>query len=133
MESPIDVVRRFCAAWSDNVSTVELAAFFTDDAVYHNVPLAPITGRDAIADNIASFIRPGPPGIESIEFRLVHIAANGPVVMTERIDVFKLSDWSFELPVMGAFEIRGGMINAWRDYFDVNQFTSRLGSGAAGR
>jgi len=32
MESPIDVVRRFCAAWSDNVSTVELAAFFTDDA-----------------------------------------------------------------------------------------------------
>lgn len=58
MESPIDVVRRFCAAWSDNVSTVELAAFFTDDAVYQNVPLAPITGRDAIANNIASFIRP---------------------------------------------------------------------------
>ena len=82
MESPIDVVRRFCAAWSDNVSTVELAAFFTDDAVYQNVPLAPITGRDAIANNIASFIRPGPPGIEAIEFRLVHIAANGPVVMT---------------------------------------------------
>jgi limonene-1,2-epoxide hydrolase len=129
MESPIDVVRRFCAAWSDNVSTVELAAFFTDDAVYQNVPLAPITGRDAIANNIASFIRPGPPGIEAIEFRLVHIAANGPVVMTERIDVFKLSDRSFELPVMGTFEISGGMINAWRDYFDMNQFASRLGSG----
>ena len=27
MESPIDVVRRFCAAWSDNVGTGELAAF----------------------------------------------------------------------------------------------------------
>lgn len=128
MESPIDVVRRFCAAWSDNVSTAELAAFFTDDAVYQNVPLAPITGRDAIASNIASLIRPGPPGIEAIDFRLVHIAASGPVVMTERIDVFTVSGRSFELPVMGTFEISGGMISAWRDYFDMNQFTSRLGS-----
>ena len=34
MESPTDLVRRFCAAWSDNVSTVELIAFFADDAVY---------------------------------------------------------------------------------------------------
>jgi limonene-1,2-epoxide hydrolase len=30
---------------------------------------------------------------------------------------------------MGTFEISGGMIKAWRDYFDMNQFTSRLGSG----
>ena len=129
MDSPIDVVRRFCAAWSDNVSTAELAAFFTDDAVYQNMPLAPVTGRDAIASSFASFIRPGRPGIEAIEFRLVNIAANGPVVMTERIDVFRLADRSFELPVMGTFEISGGMISAWRDYFDMNQFTSRFGSG----
>jgi limonene-1,2-epoxide hydrolase len=30
---------------------------------------------------------------------------------------------------MGTFEISGGKINAWRDYFDMNQFTSRMGSG----
>ena len=128
MESPIEVVRRFCAAWSDNVGAAELAAFFTDDAVYHNIPMAPITGREAIAKTIASFIRPGAPGIESIEFRVINIAANGPVVMTERVDVFKLSYKSFELPVMGVFEVRDGKISAWRDYFDMNQFTSRLGS-----
>ena len=52
MESPIEVVRRFCKAWSDNRGTAELAAFFTDDAVYHNIPLAPVTGRQAIARNI---------------------------------------------------------------------------------
>ena len=127
MESPIELVRRFCAAWSDNTGAAELAAFFTDDAVYHNIPLAPVTGREAIAKNIASFIRPGPPGIEAIEFRLVHIAANGPVVMTERVDVFRLPGKSFELQVMGTFEVRGGKINAWRDYFDQNQFTSRMG------
>ena len=90
-------------------------------------PLTPITGREAIANTIASFIRPGAPGIESIEFRVVNIAANGPVVMTERVDVFKLPNKSFELPVMGTFEVSDGKINAWRDYFDMNQFTSRMG------
>jgi limonene-1,2-epoxide hydrolase len=127
MESPIELVRRFCAAWSDNVGAAELASFFTDDAVYHNIPLAPITGREAIASTIASFIRPGAPGIEAIDFRVINIAANGPVVMTERVDVFTLPGKSFELPVMGTFEVSDGKITAWRDYFDQNQFTSRMG------
>jgi limonene-1,2-epoxide hydrolase len=122
-------VRRFCAAWSNNARTAELAAFFANDASYHNIPFAPVTGRDAIADNIDSFIRPGPPGIEAIEFRLINIAANGPIVMTERTDVFMLRGRSFELPVMGSFEINGDKIHAWRDYFDTNQFTTRMGSG----
>jgi limonene-1,2-epoxide hydrolase len=127
MESPIEVVCRFCAAWSDGTGADDLAAFFTEDAVYHNIPLAPVTGREAIANTIATFIRPGPPGIEGIEFRVINIAADGPVVMTERVDVFKLPDKSFELPVMGTFEVSDGKINAWRDYFDMNQFTSRMG------
>ena len=127
MEGPIEVVRRFCEAWSGGMATGELAAFFTDDAVYHNIPMAPITGREAIADNFATVIRPGPPGIASIEFRVINIAANGPVVMTERVDVFSIADRSFELPVMGTFEVCDGKIKAWRDYFDLNQFTSRMG------
>ena len=127
METPIEVVRRFCTAWTDNAATAELAEFFTEDAVYHNIPLAPITGKAAIADNIASFIRPGPPGIERIEFKVINIAADGEVVMTERVDVFTLPDRKFELPVMGIFEIEHGKIKAWRDYFDTNQFASRRG------
>ena len=127
MESPIEVVRRFCEAWSDGIGARDLAAFFTDNAVYHNIPLAPVVGREAIANTIATFIRPGPPGIEDIEFRVINIAANGPVVMTERVDVFKLPDKSFELRVMGTFEVIDGKINAWRDYFDMGQFTSKMG------
>ena len=133
MEKPIELVRRFCAAWGNNMATAELAAFFTDDAVYHNIPMAPVIGRKAIANNIASFIRPGKaaaPGIvpvESIDFRIINIAANGPVVMTERVDVFTLAGKSFELPVMGTFEVKDGKMSAWRDYFDINQFTSRVG------
>jgi limonene-1,2-epoxide hydrolase len=126
MESPIEVVRRFCAAWSDNLAAGDLVAFFTDDAVYHNIPLEPVVGRKDIADTIATFIRPGAPGIESIEFRVINIAADGPVVMTERVDVFQLPAKTFELPVMGIFEVGDGKIKAWRDYFDLNQFTSQM-------
>ncbi|HET9831502.1 MAG TPA: limonene-1,2-epoxide hydrolase family protein, partial [Vicinamibacterales bacterium] len=113
--------------WSKNISAADLAAFFTDDAVYHNIPMTPVIGKKAIANNIASFIRPGAPGIESIDFRVVNIAANGPVVMTERVDVFKLPNKSFELPVAGVFEVSDGKIKAWRDYFDQNQFATRMG------
>jgi limonene-1,2-epoxide hydrolase len=59
--------------------------------------------------------------------RVINIAANGPVVMTERLDVFRLPGKSFELQVMGTFEVSDGKIHAWRDYFDQNQFTSRMG------
>src|SRR5258705_9363185 len=90
MESPIELVRRFCAAWGNNKATADLAAFFTDDAVYHNIPFAPVIGRKAIGKNIGSFLRPGKaaaPGgvpVESIDFRIINIAANGPIGMTGR-------------------------------------------------
>jgi CHRD domain/SnoaL-like domain len=64
VEKPIDLVSRSCAAWANDLDAEDLAAFFTDDAVYHNILFEPVTGRENIADNIASFIRPGPPGIE---------------------------------------------------------------------
>src|SRR5258708_20950050 len=115
METPIEVVRRFCAAWSDNMGAVDLAAFFTEDAVYHNIPQAPVTGREDIANTIASVLRPGPPGIEGIDFRVINIAANGPVAMTERVDAFKLPDNSFPLPVIGTLQVRRRKINACRD------------------
>lgn len=101
MEKPIDLVSRFCAAWANDLGAEDLAAFFADDAVYHNIPFEPVTGRESIADNIASFIRPGPPGIERIEFRVINIAASGPVVMTERVDVFTLAGKTFDLQVIG--------------------------------
>lgn len=43
------------------------------------------------------------------------------------MDVFKVGDRAFELQVMGIFEVTDGKISAWRDYFDLNQFTARMG------
>ena len=123
-DGAIDVVRRFCAAWADG-DVEALLEYFTDDAVYHNIPIAPVTGRDAIRTTIEGFAA----GVEKIEFRVDNIAADGDVVLTERVDVFTTPAATIELPVMGTFEIRDGKIAAWRDYFDMNQFMSQLQEG----
>ena len=120
-EQPIELVRRFCAAWGDG-DVDALIAFFTDDAVYHNIPISPVTGKDAIRTTIEGFTA----GVDKIEFRVHAIAADGDVVLTERVDVFTTPDKAIELPVMGTFETRDGKIAAWRDYFDLNQFMSQL-------
>jgi limonene-1,2-epoxide hydrolase len=123
-EAPIETVRRFCAVWSQ-VDPDEIAEFFTDDAVYHNIPMDPITGRDAIKSFIAGFAG----GAEKIEFRVRNIVADGPVVLTERVDVFLLPNGKVELPVMGTFEVKDGKIVAWRDYFDMKQFMDQMAAG----
>ena len=54
------------------------------------------------------------------------ISADGPVVLTERVDVFVMPSKRIEIPVMGSFEVHDGKIRAWRDYFDLNMFMSQL-------
>ena len=120
-DSPVEVVRRFCAAWADGDLDVIVGAF-TDDAVYHNMPLDPVVGPEAIRAFIEGFIG----GVDSVEFQVRHIAADGDVVLTERVDVFVAPGKRIELPVMGTFELRDGRIAAGRDYFDLRQFMSGL-------
>ncbi|HMG27045.1 MAG TPA: limonene-1,2-epoxide hydrolase family protein, partial [Acidimicrobiia bacterium] len=120
-DNPIEIVRRFCAAWS-KVSPDEIAEYFTDDAVYHNIPMEPITGRDTIKTFIAGFAG----SAEQIDFRVRNIVADGPVVLTERVDVFVMPTGKVELPVMGTFEVEDGKIAAWRDYFDLKQFMDQM-------
>jgi limonene-1,2-epoxide hydrolase len=113
----IDLVRRFCAAWAQG-DIPAIVAFFTDDAVYHNMPLRPVQGRDAIKGVIEQFSAP----FERIEFEITHVAAAGDIVLTERIDRFHGAK-NVELPVMGTFEVRDGKIAVWRDYFDLAAWT----------
>ena len=109
-----EVVRDFCAAWRRR-NIDELLGFFTPDAVYHNMPLDPVQGIDAIRDTFSMFLTPA----EHAEFELLAIAAAGDLVFTERVDRFKIVGKNVALPVAGVFEIRNGKIAVWRDYFDM--------------
>lgn len=115
------LVREFCDAWS-KLDPDLLAGYFTDDGVYHNMPIAPLVGHDAIRGFLTAFLA----GAETAEFEIVHLLASGDVVMTERIDTFTLAGKKGSFPVAGIFEIRDGKIAAWRDYFDMAQVTSFL-------
>lgn len=114
------VVQNFCDAWA-RLDLEELLAYFTPDAVYHNIPIDPMVGVDAIRSMMQMFTT----GVDRIEFEVLHIAATGNVVLTERIDRFVRPDKTISLPVMGTFEIVDGKIAAWRDYFDLNQYMAQ--------
>ena len=121
--TPEQIVRRFCDAAARR-DVKELGAYFTEDAVYHNIPVAPVSGRAAIEATLEQFLRPA----TSCAFEMVAIASNGNVVLTERVDRFVLGGKTIALPVMGTFELTAdGKISAWRDYFDMQQFTSQMG------
>ncbi|HEX2849697.1 MAG TPA: limonene-1,2-epoxide hydrolase family protein [Acidimicrobiales bacterium] len=112
-----DLVRSFCLAFARR-DIEEILGFFADDAVYHNIPLAPASGKDAIRATLETFV----PGSPEIEFVLLNMASSGSVVFTERIDRMTFGGNPVELPVAGVFEIEAGKITAWRDYFDLQQF-----------
>lgn len=116
-----EFVKRFVAAWpgGDAASVAEL---FSDTAIYHNGPLDPVHGRQAIEAVLTDFMAMG----GNVTVDMVNLLADERVVMTERIDHFTIDDRRISLPVMGIFEIENDRIVAWRDYFDLNQFTALL-------
>jgi limonene-1,2-epoxide hydrolase len=115
------VVRTFCDAF-DGRDAAALRPYFTDDVVYHNIPLDPAVGIDATIAFIDAFFAM----CETMTIETIHLAARDNVVLTERIDTFTIGDVVAPLAVMGTFEVRDGKISAWRDYFDLGQITAML-------
>jgi limonene-1,2-epoxide hydrolase len=124
MSQNSDLIDSFIASWKDK-DIDRIIAFFSDDAVYVNIPIDPPNeGKEAIRKAVEGFV-----GMASeIEF-VVHHSSENPatgVVMNERTDRFKMGDKWVEARVMGVFEIAGGKIKAWRDYFDMAEFQSQM-------
>jgi len=124
MSQNADVVNQFCDTWKHR-NIDQLLTFFAADAIYTNIPIdPPNVGVEAIRKAIEGFAA----AAEEIEF-IVHASAENAetgIVMNERTDRFKIGGKWVEARVMGVFELRDGKIHAWRDYFDMNQFTSQI-------
>ena len=115
----VELVRHFCNAFSRR-DPEEILEFFSEDAVYHNMPMPPVQGKVGIKTVLDMFLKPA----AAVEFIILKIAeAEDGSVLTERIDRFSLGGKNVELPVMGVFELGGGKISAWRDYFDMAAWT----------
>ena len=124
MPSAEQVVRDFCAAASRR-SPEELQSYFSDDIVYHNIPMEPAEGLEATMAVVNMFVTM----CEALEFEIHHLASDGSTVLTERTDTFTINGKTAPLPVMGAFNVVDGKITAWRDYFDMGQVNAIFGLG----
>ena len=115
------VIRDFIAVWS-RLDADELAGYFAVDGVYHNMPTAPVAGREAVAKFIAGFVAPW----TETTWEILNILGDGDMVMVERVDRTKLGDKAIDLPCFGIFEMANGKIKVWRDYFDMATYTKAM-------
>src|SRR5260370_11314166 len=66
------MVNEFCKTW-ETLNIDKVMDFFTDDAVYHNIPLKPSKGKAEIRKAIDGFM----PGMTKIEFKILTTASAG--------------------------------------------------------
>lgn len=114
------IVEAFVAAWN-RMDLDAIVDALHEQIVYHNIPMQPLTGRDSVSDYLRSAWR-----FDEVNWRMLNIACDGDVVLTERVDDFVINGGDVSLPVMGVFEIREGKIAAWRDYFDLASYRAQL-------
>ncbi len=124
MANNTKLVEEFCNAWS-RLDVEEIVSYFTEDAIYHNMPGPPIEGKAAIETILTQILAP----TTWAEWEMLNIAETDDKVLTERVDRFDIAGSRVELPVAGVFEIEGGKIKAWRDYFDMATWTRQTSPG----
>jgi limonene-1,2-epoxide hydrolase len=115
------MIREFLTAW-ERRDTEHIVDCFTDDGIYHSIPLTPIAGRAAIREFVSKFVDV-PPGRLVVRNQI----ATDTIVMNERTDHITLNGRPVTLPICGIFEIEGGRIKAWREYFDLGPAAEAYG------
>ena len=119
--SNIKTIEEFCAAWS-RLDPAELAGYFAEDGIYHNMPAGPVKGRQQIEE----FIRGFASSWTKTDWEILNIAQTGDVVIAERMDRTQAGDKSVDLPCTGVFEMESGKIKVWRDYFDLSTYAKGM-------
>jgi limonene-1,2-epoxide hydrolase len=115
-------ILNFIAAWEAR-DIEKILSLMAPDALYHNIPMQPLHGREAIRGMLSAFLA----NATKVKWIVHHIAeSSAGVVLTERTDDFEMGSKKLSLRVMGTFELKDGLISAWRDYFDLGQFQSQM-------
>jgi limonene-1,2-epoxide hydrolase len=127
--APADTVIEFLRALAayDVDAALDLVA---DDLVYANVSLPTIYGRDRLERIARPWLRPGRMGFN---VHLNHVATEGDVVLTDRIDELNWGPFATRFWVYGRFVVDAeGKITLWRDSFDWLDVTIGNLRGLAG-
>ena len=115
------IIREFIGAWS-RLDAEELASYFTEHGVYHNMPTGPVRGRENVRAMIAGFIGTW----TETRWDILNLVSSGDVVIAERLDRTKAGPKAVDLPCTGVFEMENGKIKVWRDYFDLGTYAKAM-------
>ena len=126
--APADVVVAFLDAWarSDLDAVLDLV---DEDLEYTNVGLPTLHGRDRLELLARPIMRP-----DRVVFHahLNHVATEGDVVLTDRVDELAFRRFASRFWVYGRFVVRDGKIAVWHDSFDLLDVTSATCGGCSG-
>jgi limonene-1,2-epoxide hydrolase len=120
MATPAEIVTAFIAKWEEPDGFPEaVETYFTDETVWENVGLITTSGQQEAVGFYDQFS--AQTGMAGMKIDVLALAETGNTVLTERIDYILDAQGNrlMTVPVMGIFEIAGGKIAAWRDYFDT--------------
>lgn len=109
-----DIVDRFFACWSDGDLDGAMA-LCTEDAVWDNVPMKPVVGRDAIHAFLGKFGK----GMSDIHYDVKGAMENADSLMLEGVENYTKNGRKVSVPYMASFKFRDGKICSWSDYFDL--------------
>jgi len=120
-------------AMEDGTLPQVLQTLCTEDFEWANSGLPTLQGRQAVLDHMAgggfSAVIPILETMTSFSADLIHIASNGSVVFTERLDHHWDADGRDLMTphIAGVIEIRDGKICALRDFYDTACYTQTPG------
>lgn len=112
--SPDEVVKDFLELLA--AREVDAACdLLAEDVAYMNVSLPTLHGRERTRKAMrAAFGRKG----AGFEVYFHHVGVDGTSVLTERTDVLIFGPIRVQIWVWGHFDVAGGRITLWKDYFD---------------
>lgn len=122
--TPEDVVRRFfdLLIGREAAAAAELLA---DDVEWRNTGMPTIRGARRVGRMLRDMER------RRITFSadLHHVAATGPVVLTERTDYLGRGRFAADFWVCGTFRVEDGRIVLWDDHFSWGNVLAGIGKG----
>jgi limonene-1,2-epoxide hydrolase len=123
--TPLEVVRAFLSAM-ERVDYDAALPLIKSDCEYTNGPLGTVHGPAGVRAMLEPFFA----SILENRFVVAREVVTGPMVVIERLDRHRLPTGWVELPVTGVFEVHGGLITVWHEYFDVATLQKQMSGGA---
>jgi limonene-1,2-epoxide hydrolase len=120
MSSPLETVRTFIEEMINGNNPQGILSMVSEDIFYQNMPLKPARGIAEMAEFITDLGE-----IQDMTLTIHHIAENADgTVFTERSDSWTMNGIKVVCPFVGVFQVRDGKIVSWKDYFDLDQWSS---------